>query len=52
VGNVFILTLRKDSIEILARSTDPTIREGEEVWARFPGDKLRIYDATGDKLLV
>jgi len=52
VGNVFILTLGKDGVEILARSTDPTIREGEEVWVRFPEDKLRIYDATGDRLLI
>ncbi|MCR8454618.1 MAG: ABC transporter ATP-binding protein [Crenarchaeota archaeon] len=52
IGNIFILTLRKDNLEIVVRSADPTIREGEEVWVRFPQDKIRIYDATGEKLLV
>lgn len=52
IGNIFILTLRKDNVEILVRSTDPTIKEGEEVWVRFPEDKIRIYDATGEKLLI
>ena len=51
-GGVFILALRRDNINIAARTSDPTIREDEDVWVRFPIDKVRIYDESGEKLIL
>lgn len=51
-GGIFLLTLRRDGTELAVRTSDPTIYEGDEVWVRFPEDKIRIYDEAGEKLLL